>query len=172
RSSAALTQQSITQRSSEIAALERAPVTGRPVVRLTSNLARFPGSLDDIEMRRGDSLFIPKRPEFVVVSGQVYNSNAITYRPRRDARWYLSQAGGPTDQGNVKMTFIIRASGVLLSSQGGSMWNGGVLSTVIEPGDTIVVPEKAIGGANGWKNLIAIAQLAEAAATTAFIATH
>jgi hypothetical protein len=47
-----------------------------------------------------------------------------------------------------------------------------VLSTVIEPGDAIVIPEKAIGGSNGWKNLIGVAQLAEAAATTAFIATH
>ncbi len=169
---AALTEQSLTQRNEEIAALEQAPVAGRLVVRLPGNLARFPGSLDDLELRRGDTLFIPKRPEFVIVSGQVYNSNAITYRPRRIARWYLRQAGGPTDQGNVKMAFIIRANGAVVSSQGSSLWTGGVLSTVIEPGDTIVVPEKAIGGSNGWKNLIAIAQLAEAAATTAFIATH
>jgi len=59
-----------------------------------------------------------------------------------------------------------------VSSQGNTLWNGGALSTVIEPGDTIVVPEKAIGGSNNWKNVIAVAQLAEAAATTAFIATH
>jgi len=169
---AALTQESLVQRNAEIAALEEAPVAGRLVVRLTANLAHFAGSPDDIEMRRGDSVFIPKRPEFVIVSGQVYNSNAITYRPHRSAEWYLRQAGGPTDQGNVKMTFIIRANGSVVSNQGSALWNGGVLSTVIEPGDTIVVPEKAIGGSNGWKNLIAIAQLASTAATTAFIATH
>jgi protein involved in polysaccharide export with SLBB domain len=169
---AALSQQSIAQRNDEIAALEQAPVAGRLVVRLPGNLARFPGSLDDIEVRRGDFLFIPKRPEFVILSGQVYNSNAITYRPRRIASWYLRQAGGPTDQGNIKMVFIIRANGAVVSNPGSSLWNGGVLSTVVEPGDTIVVPEKAIGGSNGWKNLIAIAQLAEAAATTAFIATR
>ena len=169
---AALAQQSITQRNEEIAALEQAPVTGRLVVRLPINLASFPGSPDDIEMRRGDTVFIPKRPEFVTVTGQVYNSNAITFRPHRTALWYLRQAGGATDQGNVKMTFIIRASGAVVSRQGNALWNGGVLSTVIEPGDTIVVPEKAVGGSNGWKNLIAVAQLAEAAATTAFIATH
>jgi protein involved in polysaccharide export with SLBB domain len=169
---AALAQQSITQRNEEIAALQQAPVTGRLVVRLPSNLAHLPGSPDDIELRRGDSLYVPKRPEFVTVSGQVYNSNAITYRPSRNAGWYLRLAGGPTDQGNVKMTFIIRANGSVVSNQGSALWNGGVLSTVIEPGDTVVVPEKAIGGSNGWKNLIAVAQLAEAAATTAFIATH
>jgi len=169
---ASLTQQSITQRNEEVAALEQAPVTGRLVVRVPGNLARFSGSVDDIELRRGDTLFVPKRPEFVVVSGQVYNANAITYRPNHDAGWYLRQAGGPTDQGNVKMAFLIRANGAVVSRQGGELWNGGVLATVVEPGDTLVVPEKAIGGSNGWKNLIAIAQLAEAAATTAFIATH
>ena len=169
---AALAQQSLNQRNAEIAALQQAPLPGRLVVRLPNSLARFAGSPDDIEVRRGDSLFIPKRPEFVIVSGQVYNSNALTYRPRRNARWYLRQAGGPTDQGNIKMVFIIRASGAVVSSQGNALWNGGVLSTVIEPGDAIVVPEKAIGGSNNWKNLIAVAQLAEAAATTAFIATH
>jgi len=169
---AALTQQSLTQRNNEIAALEQAPATGRLVVRLPEDLAHFQGSPDDIELRRGDSLFIPKRPEFVLVSGQVYNSNAITFRPHRTANWYLRQAGGPTDQGNLKMVFVIRANGSVVSHQGGALWNGGILSTVIEPGDTIVVPEKAVGGSNGWKNLIAIAQLAEAAATTAFIATH
>jgi polysaccharide export outer membrane protein len=169
---AALAQAALAQRNNEIAALEQAPVTGRLVVQLPSNLARFPGSPNDIEVRRGDTLYIPKRPEFVIVSGQVYNSNAITYRPRHNAGWYLRQAGGPTDQGNLKMIFIIRADGAVVSGQGSPLWNGGVLSTVVEPGDTIVVPEKAIGGSNGWKNLIAISQLASAAATTAFIAMH
>ena len=83
---AALTQQSIAQRNDEIAALQQAPVTGRLVVRLPIDTARFQGSPDDIELRRGDSMFIPKRPEFVIVTGQVYNANAITYRyaPRRE----------------------------------------------------------------------------------------
>jgi protein involved in polysaccharide export with SLBB domain len=169
---AALLQAALAQRQSQIAALEQAPVTGRLVVRLPRDLARLRGTSDDIEVRRGDTLFIPKRPEFVIVSGQVYNSNAITYRPRRNAGWYLRQAGGPTDQANAKLIFIIRADGGVVSGQGSPLWNGSVLSNVVEPGDTIVVPEKPIGGSNGWKNLIAIAQLAQAAATTAFIATR
>ena len=170
---AALAQAALAQRNGAIAALEQAPVTGRLVVRLSPDLARFRGSPDDIEIRRGDTVFIPKRPEFIVVVGQVYNSNAITYRSHRDAGWYLRQAGGPTDQANTKAIFVIRASGSVVSSQGSTLWNGGALSSVIEPGDTIVVPEKAIGGTSAaWKNLIAISQLASAAATTAFIATR
>jgi polysaccharide export outer membrane protein len=168
----ALAQAALAQRNGAIAALEQAPVTGRQVVRLTPELARLRGSPGDIEVRRGDKLFIPKRPEFIVVIGQVYNTNAITYQAHRDAGWYLRQAGGPTDQANTKSIFIIRASGAVVSGQKSILWTGGALSTAIEPGDTIVVPEKAIGGNSGWKNLIAIAQLAQAAATTAFIATR
>ena len=64
---AALAQQSLTQRNEENAALEQAPASGRLVVRLPANFARFPGSLDDIEMCGGDSLWIPKRPAFFIV---------------------------------------------------------------------------------------------------------
>ena len=147
-------------------------MTGRLVVRLTPDLARLGNSPDDVELRRGDMIFIPKRPQFIVVVGQVYDSNAITFREHRNANWYIRQAGGPTDQANAKAIFVIRASGAVVSNQGSALWTGGAMTTAIEPGDTIVVPEKAIGVPGGWKNLIAIAQLAEAAATTAFIATH
>jgi polysaccharide biosynthesis/export protein len=170
---AALAQAALAQRTSAIEALQQAPVIGRLVVRMPSDLARFQGSPDDIEARRGDTLFIPKVPEFVLVSGQVYNSNAITYRAHHDARWYLRQAGGPTDQANQKAIFVIRANGSVVSNQGNGIWSSGIISTTIEPGDNIVVPEKAVGGTSAaWKNLIAIAQLAQAAATTAFIATR
>ena len=169
---AALAQAALTQRNSAIAALQQAPVVGRLVVRMPNDLTRFRDSPDDIELRRGDSVFIPKLPQFVLVSGQVYNSNAITYRAHHDARWYLRQAGGPTDQANLKAAFIVRANGSVLSNQGNGLWEGGALTTAIEPGDNIVVPEKAVGGSNGWKNLIAVAQLAQAAAMTAFVVTH
>jgi protein involved in polysaccharide export with SLBB domain len=169
----ALVQAEQTQRQQMIEALEQTPVVGRLVVQMPNNLNRFRGSPDDIQLRRGDTIFIPKEPQFVTVTGQVYNTNAITYQPGRNANWYLRQAGGPTDQANKKAIFIVRANGSIVSNQGNHLWTGGVLSTAIDPGDTIVVPEKAISGAStGWKNLISIAQLAQAAAMTAYIAMH
>ena len=170
---AALTQAAMMQRNNAIEALQRAPVLGRLVVRMPNDLAAFRGSPDDIEVRRGDAVFIPKMSQFVLVTGQVYNSNAITYRAHHDVRWYLRQAGGPTDQAYQKAIFVIRANGSIVSNQGSGLWSGGVLYTAIEPGDNIVVPEKAIGGTSAaWKNVIAISQVVSAAATTAFIATH
>jgi protein involved in polysaccharide export with SLBB domain len=169
---AALQQAALEHRRRAIEALEQTPTTGRMVVRLRTNLAGFENSPDDIELRNGDSIFIPKRPEFVLVNGQVYNSNAITYRPGRNAAWYLRQAGGPTSQANKKDIFIVRANGSIASGKGEGWWSGNVLSTQIEPGDMIVVPEKAIGGSTVWKNLLSLAQIAQSGAIAALIVTR
>jgi len=151
--------------------LRRAPISGRLVVHLRQNQKEFTGSSDDIELRAGDALEIPKQPGFVVIVGQVYNSNAITYSPRKNAGWYLSRAGGATSLADKKAIFIVRANGSVVSGSGnGNLWSGGVLSSAVGPGDTIVVPERAVTGGAGWKNAVAIAQIAQAAALAAAVA--
>ncbi|MGB2653633.1 MAG: hypothetical protein WAN62_07625, partial [Candidatus Acidiferrum sp.] len=95
--------------------------------------------------------------------------NAITYTPGKNAEWYLSRAGGATGLANKRAIFIIRASGSVTSGSGG-MWSGGVRSSTIGPGDTIVVPERAVVGSSAWKNLVAIAQIAQAGALAAAVA--
>jgi polysaccharide export outer membrane protein len=167
---AALQQSAIQQKERVLQALRKAPVSGRLVVNIRPERRDFAGSLDDIEMRGGDVLQIPKQPGFVLVIGQVYNSNAITYTRRKSAAWYLSRAGGATQLGNKKAIFVIRPNGEVTSGTG-ALWTGGVLASMIEPGDTIVVPEKAApGGGNAWKNIVAVAQIAEAGALAAAIA--
>jgi polysaccharide export outer membrane protein len=166
---AALQQAAVQQKERMIDALRRAPVPGRLVVHIRTGQKDFQGSPDDIELRAGDTLEIPKQPGFVVIVGQVYNSNAITYAPGKNAGWYLSHAGGATGLANKKAIFIIRANGSV-SSGGGDMWSGGILTAAIGPGDTIVVPEKSSFGSNTWKNVVAIAQIAQAAALAAAVA--
>ncbi|HZC79956.1 MAG TPA: SLBB domain-containing protein, partial [Ktedonobacterales bacterium] len=158
----ALQQAAAQQRQRVLDALRRAPVSGRLVVRIRQGQKDFAGSPDDIELRAGDVLEIPKQPGFVVIVGQVYNTNAISFSPGKNAGWYLSRAGGATPLANKKAMFIIRANGSVTSGSG-NLWSGGVLSGTIGPGDTIVVPEKAALGGNGWKNVVAVAQIAQAA---------
>jgi len=166
---AALQQAAVQQRQRVVDGLRRAPVSGRLVVHIRIGQKDFPGSPDDIELRAGDTLEIPKQPGFVLIVGQVYNSNAITYTPGKNTAWYLSRAGGATGLANKKAIFIIRASGSVTSGSGG-MWSGGVESSIIGPGDTIMVPERATVGSNVWKNLVAIAQIAQAGALAAAVA--
>jgi polysaccharide biosynthesis/export protein len=165
----ALQQEVVQQRQRMLDALRRAPVSGRLVIHLRPGERGFEGSPDDIELRARDSLEIPKEPGFVVIVGQVYNSNAITYMPGRNVGWYLSRAGGATGLANKKAIFVIRANGSVTSGNG-RLWSGGVLSAAIGPGDTIVVPEKVTIGGNTWKNIVAIAQVAQAGALAAAVA--
>ena len=90
---AALQQAAMQQRQRVLDALRKAPISGRLVIHLRPNRTGFEGSPDDIELRAGDSLMIPKQPGAVLVIGQVYNANALTYTPGRNANWYLSRAG-------------------------------------------------------------------------------
>jgi hypothetical protein len=105
----------------------------------------------------------------VVIAGQVYNSNAISYSPGKNAGWYLARAGGATSFANKKDIFIVRANGSVTSGSS-NLWSGGVLSSAIAPGDTIVVPEKTVVGGSGWKTAVSIAQIAQAAALAAAVA--
>jgi protein involved in polysaccharide export with SLBB domain len=157
---AALQQAALQQRERVLSALRQAPISGRLVIRLYRDLSKLEGSADDIELRNGDRLFVPKRPDFVLVTGQVYNSNAITFTPRKSAGWYLRRAGGATGLADKKAIFIVRASGEVISASDGGWWGGGVLSQRIEPGDTIVVPERPVGTSTVWKNLLSVAQVA------------
>jgi len=166
---AALHQAATQQRQRILEALRRAPISGRLVVHVRQGQKDFAGSPDDIELRAGDTLEIPKQPGFVVVVGQVYNSNAIAHSPGKNAGWYLSRAGGATGLANKKAIFIIRANGSVTSGSSG-LWSGGVLSSVLGPGDIIVVPEKTTVGGSAWKNVVSIAQIAQAAALAAAVA--
>jgi polysaccharide export outer membrane protein len=166
---AALQQSATQQRQRILEALRRAPISGRLVVHIRQGQKDFAGSPDDLELRAGDTLDIPKQPGFVVIVGQVYNSNAIAYTPGKNAGWYLSRAGGATGLANKKAIFIIRANGSV-SSGGSGLWSGGVLSSTLGPGDIIVVPEKTTVGGSTWKNVVSIAQIAQAAALAAAVA--
>jgi protein involved in polysaccharide export with SLBB domain len=143
------------------------PPVGRLVIRISRDMRRWENSPADIEVRAGDALVIPKQPNFVMVRGQVYNPTAITFRPGKSAEWYLHQAGGPTQLANKKSIFVIRADGSVVGSNGSSfLWSGSSLGAVLQPGDTVVVPEKAVGGTPAWKNLLQVAQLASSMAVT------
>ncbi len=167
---AALQQAAIQQRQRVLEGLRNAPVSGRLVIHLRPDRAGFEGSPDDIELRAGDSLMIPKQPGAVLVIGQVYNANALTYTPGKSASWYLSRAGGVTQLANKGAIFIVRSDGSVTSGSQGRFWSGGVLSATMSPGDTIVVPERAVQGSTTLKNILTIAQIASSAALVAAVA--
>ncbi|MBB5059677.1 protein involved in polysaccharide export with SLBB domain [Granulicella aggregans] len=162
--------QAATQQQNEVLArLRSQPASGRLVIHIGSDIASWANTDADIELRSGDILTIPKRPGFVLVSGQVYNSSAITFVPGKSAGWYLQQAGGTNEVANNKEIFVVRANGSVIGRRSGGTFSGGVLSTRLQPGDLIVVPQKIIGGSLVWRNLLTVAQIASSLAITAAV---
>jgi protein involved in polysaccharide export with SLBB domain len=150
--------------------LKNQPATGRLVIHISSDIDKWAGTSADIEVRSGDVLRIPKRPGFVLVSGQVYNASAITFTPGKTAGWYLQHAGGATTAANRKEIFVIRANGSVVGRRSGEWYDRNVLSTRLEPGDVVVVPQKIIGASLLWRNLLSAAQIASSIAITAAVA--
>jgi polysaccharide export outer membrane protein len=147
--------------------LQANPPIGRVVVRIQSDLRLWRNTAADVPVRDGDVLLIPKKADYVMVNGQVFNPTAVSYRPGRSARWYLSQAGGTTQLANKKAVFVIRADGSVLAAKNNEAgwWSGDPMGGPLRPGDSIVVPEAAPRiGTRNWQNLFQAGQLAASAA--------
>lgn len=151
--------------------LSATPPLGRVAIRISPEINQWKDTASDVEVRTGDTLVVPKKPSYVMVTGQVYNPTAVGYRPGKSAQWYLRQSGGPTQLADKKAVFVIRADGSVIGTNG-SLWSGDSLNATLRPGDTVVVPEKAIGGGIQWQLVFLAAQVASSIASTAFIAAH
>jgi len=146
------------------------PPSGRVAIQVSSNLRNWEGTSRDITVRNGDVLSVPKRPSFVLVQGQVYGPAAIAYHPGKSARWYLIRGGGPTNLANKRAIFVIRADGTVIGGNS-RLWSE-PLNTTLQPGDMVVVPEKALGGPRIWKTVFQDAQIISSIAASAFIAAQ
>jgi protein involved in polysaccharide export with SLBB domain len=140
--------------------LQTAPPIGRLIVHISPNKS-WVHSQADVQLRDGDSIYVPKKPNFVLVQGAVYNQTGITFRAGKSASWYLHQAGGPTSSADKKNIFIVRADGTVAGGSKG-LFTGGALDAEVRPGDMVVVPNKAFGGGAKWKQLLQVSELVSA----------
>jgi polysaccharide biosynthesis/export protein len=132
--------------------LKNAKAEGRMVIRLTQ-LDTFKHSNYDLELEGGDTLLIPRTPQSINVLGQVYNPTSIIYEQGKSASYYLNKAGGSTKDAEDGEMYIVKTDGSVISRQQTSFgfrwddnadtWNFGTfLSTKLEPGDTLIVPQQ------------------------------
>jgi protein involved in polysaccharide export with SLBB domain len=166
----ALLQAASQQQAEVLQRLKSQPASGRLVIHISADINSWANTPADIEMHTGDVLTVPKRPGFVLVSGQVYNASALTYVPGKEAGWYLRRAGGTNDVANRKEIFVIRANGSVIGRRSGEWYGANVLGTRLDPGDVIVVPQRIIGGSLFWRNLLTVAQISSSIAITAAVA--
>lgn len=118
-----------------LAQLRQAQATGRVVIEL-KDVEKLAGTEFDIKLRHGDRLIVPKRPDEVLVVGEVYNSTAVLFNPDYSRDDYVRQAG-LTRMADAENIYIVRANGRVDTGSRG--WFSS-LGQSIQPGDTIVVP--------------------------------
>jgi protein involved in polysaccharide export with SLBB domain len=157
------------QRQQLIDKLKQIQPNGRLLIHISPDIAKWENTITDIEVRPADSLIIPKRPNFVLVAGQVYSPTAISFAPGRHASWYLRQAGGPTGFASRKDIFVVRANGAVVGRSSGQWWTGNALNTVLLPGDTVYVPEKISSG-DKFKQFAEVSQILSGLAVAARVA--
>lgn len=101
----------------------------------------FRGSVYDVELEHGDTVNIPRRPNFVTVTGSVFSAGSFVHLPGKTVADYLRKSGGPTKGADRKNMYVIRANGEVVSaSQSGRFFNS-FNNYQLMPGDMIVVPE-------------------------------
>ena len=126
----------------------------------------------DIVLEPGDRLYIPRKPNSVIVAGEVMSPSGIQYRDSLTVKSYIEQAGGVTDIADEGHIFIIQPDGsAVQASEGG--WLGE--STPLAPGSVIVVPRdlRPFSFDRVFSNVIqTTSQLAVTAASLSVIAAH
>ena len=110
--------------------LRNVQATGRMVIRL-DDAEGLRGTDEDLVLTDGDRLYVPKKPDFVMVMGQVSNQTAFQYERGKRASYYVRLAGGTTRFGDRGKMYVVKADGAVERRRGAR----------IDPGDVIVVPE-------------------------------
>ena len=151
-----------------LASLRQVHATGRIVLQFKPDSHGL-DSIPDISLEDGDRFIVPHVPEMVNVVGAVYDQNSFLFAPDRRVATYLDLAGGPNRDADRGHEFIIRADGEVVSNETSKgLWGSEFHTLRVNPGDTIVVPEKtykpsALRGFLDWSQLFSQFALGAAA---------
>jgi polysaccharide export outer membrane protein len=96
------------------------------------------GRLDEnVALTEGDTVFVPKAERFFI-TGQVKNPGAYTYERGLSVLQAISLAGGLTDKGSNRRLKVIRSLNGKKTEQGIDLYDA------IQPGDTLVIPQRLL----------------------------
>ncbi len=112
-------------------ALGRISVTADPVI-----LATKPEL--DVLLESGDTIYVPKRPATVTVTGAVLSEGAFAYRGGLTVRDYIALAGGENGSADDSLVFVVLPDGT--SRPEGDSWFNFGGGHEIPPGSMVVVP--------------------------------
>jgi polysaccharide biosynthesis/export protein len=131
--------QALTVGQSLLNQLKSTQAVGRLVIDVGRVLESPLGSANDVALREGDTLIIPKIKQEVTVIGEVQNSTSHFFRDSLTRDDYIGLSGGATRKADRGRIYVVRADGSVVSAESGG-WFRRSGQVAMKPGDTIVVP--------------------------------
>lgn len=122
-----------------LAQLRDTKPVGRLVIDVEGVYKGAPGGPDDVLVRDGDKLLVPKKTQEITILGEVQSPTSHVYEVGLTRNDYIAKSGGTTQKADKKRIYVVRANGDVVAG-GRSGWFRRTESIEMRPGDTIVVP--------------------------------
>jgi polysaccharide biosynthesis/export protein len=122
-----------------LAQLRDTKPVGRLVIDVEGVMKGRPGGSDDVILKDGDKLAVPKRMQEITILGEVQSQTSHVFEAGLTRDDYIAKSGGITQKADKKRIYVVRANGDVISGSG-SGWFRRSHSVEMRPGDTIVVP--------------------------------
>jgi protein involved in polysaccharide export with SLBB domain len=122
----------------------------------------------DINLKEGDIVYIPDKPDHILIAGEVFNQAAIVYDPEKKVKEYINDVGGFTKKAAKKKSYIVKSNGLVVSYlQSRSKF----MNSKLDPGDSIIIPAKTGLPLNVLELITNIADIFAKVGTSAYIIT-
>ncbi len=98
-------------------------------------------SRNNIVLKEGDIITVPKLDNTITVLGEIQQSTKVTYRSGLTVKGAIRAAGGLSDKARASRVYVVYQNGAIKSRRSAGF--GLIrLDPKLEPGATVVVPEK------------------------------
>lgn len=102
-------------------------------------ILRAPGSIEDLVLRAGDELYLPKFDGQVKISGAVLMATQVPYREGNSMKDYLNEAGGFSSRAWRRKAYVVYANGKAATTSHFLFFKS---FPKVLPGSEVVVPSK------------------------------
>jgi len=119
--------------------IENSEPLGRVVMESDPTVLQVRPELDTV-LEAGDTIYVPKRPNSVLVIGDILNPGALQFVAGTKVDEYVNQAGGFQHSADEDRMYLVYPNGVA-QPVSVSVWNYNPVQ--VPPGSTVVVPKDA-----------------------------
>ncbi len=102
-------------------------------------IIKSPGSIEDLVLRAGDELYLPKFDGQVKISGAVLMATQVPYREGNSMKDYLNEAGGFSSRAWRRKAYVVYANGKAATTSHFLFFKS---YPKVMPGSEVVVPSK------------------------------